>query len=150
MEISVALISILAITGLMWLFNKVSPRKICPICAGVSGTWLWILAGIWLELFQSKDWEIIAALTMGGSVVGIAYQLEKYLFPRFSPLFWKVCFISVGFLAVYGIISSKWGLVVSALFLLAGIMFIFLRKPIHNKKEDKKIKELEKQMKECC
>lgn len=150
MEILTFIISIFAITGLVWLFNKVSPLKICPICAGVSGTWLWILAGIYLSLLDVGSWSPIAAIAMGGSVVGIAYQLEKRLPHNRSPFLWKTLFIPVGFLAIYSIISSWWGVAALTLLWLLGVTAVFLRAPIHVRGENKKVKELEKRMEECC
>jgi len=43
MFIVITTISIVAITGLVWGAKKILPFPVCPICAGVSGTWLWML-----------------------------------------------------------------------------------------------------------
>ena len=150
MTIFIFLISIFAITGLVWLFNKVAPLKICPICAGVSGTWLWVLLGIYAGWLEAESWRLIAALAMGGSVVGIAYQLERRLPSHRSPLLWKTLFIPAGFLAVYSLIFSWWITAALALLWLLGVTVAFLRVFVHTRTEDTKIKELEKEMQKCC
>jgi len=147
MTIFIFLISIFAITGLVWLFNKVAPLKICPICAGVSGTWLWVLLGIYAGWLEAESWRLIA---MGGSVVGIAYQLERRLPSHRSSLLWKTLFIPAGFLAVYSLIFSWWITAALALLWLLGVTVAFLRVFVHTRTEDTKIKELEKEMQKCC
>ncbi len=151
MLIATTTISILAITGLLWLFNRILPFKICPICAGVSGTWLWMLAANFLG-YQID--LAIPAMLMGGSVVGIAYQLEKKLRASGAgwqtPLLWKTLFIPAGFIAAYGILAQQWIAFLAALVFLLPASFLFLfsgKKPGSHKEA---VKELEKKMKDCC
>lgn len=166
MLIAITAISILAITGLIWLFNRIMPFKICPICAGVSGTWLWILAGIYFGLLDSGSWSLIAAIAMGGSVVGIAYQIEKRLAYSASwriragkLLLWKTLFIPAGFVAVYSIISlvaspSGPSLLIAFIIVMTLLVIMtlrFIREPRFRAfKGDKAVEKLEKKMKNCC
>ncbi len=149
--LAITTISILAITGLLWLLNRIQAFKICPICAGVSGTWLWMLAAKFLG-FQID--LIIPAMLMGGSVVGIAYQLEKKLPAASSgwqtPLLLKTLFIPAGFIAAYGILVQWWIVFLVALvfLLLASFLFLFSGNKPSSQKEA--VKELEKKMKDCC
>ena len=148
MFLAITIISIFAITGLVWLFDRVLSFNICPICAGVSGTWLWMLAakflGYEIEL-------IILAMLMGGSIVGIAYQIEKRLPSNHSSLLWKVLFIPAGFIAVYSVISSWWILFITATVILIIMVLIFTRKPSSNAAKDSEaVEELKKKMKNCC
>src|SRR3989344_5708336 len=154
MFITVATTSILAITGLVWLFNIVLPFKICPICAGVSGTWLWMLA---VKFLGYEIDMIVPAMLMGGSVVGIAYQIEKRLPPGRSPILWKTLFIPAGFVTVYGAVSSWWAVFVvsAALLIILALRFTKgLRRPKGSKtahsEQNQKVEELEKKMKDCC
>lgn len=175
MFIAIATISILAITGLVWLSKRVLAFRICPVCAGVSGTWLWMLVA---KFFGYETDLIIIAALMGGSVVGIAYQIEK----RFilssqsadsvdtSPLpsstegrdkslagkpaadkllLWKTLFISVGFTAVYGILYSRWDVFIPAV-IAAALLIAFFRKPRQNMAKNKTVEDLERKMKNCC
>ena len=120
MEIVIAITSIFVITAVIWLLNKLLPYQLCPICAGVSGTWLWMLTA------RLLGYEIdmrIPAMLMGGSVVGIAYQIEKRLPINHSPLLWKTLFIPVGFVATYGILSAWWSVsILLATFLIVLIL----------------------------
>ncbi len=160
MLITIAITSILGITAFVWLVNRILPIRICPICAGVSGTWLGLIAAYFLGYPVDL---IVPALLMGGSVVGIAYQLEKKLPVRHSlskrgggesagwrtPLFWKTLFIPAGFIAAYGILVNQWSMLVAACIFLFGLSFLFLS-PRTNVNKNKKVEELEEKMKNCC
>lgn len=43
----------------------------------------------------------VDAMLLGGSVAGIAYQVEQRLPLERSPLLWKILFIPAGFVAAY-------------------------------------------------
>src|SRR3990172_8674039 len=82
--------SILAISGVAWAAKRMLRVPVCPICLGVGGTWLWMLIG--RSLGYAVDATMLAIL-LGGSVAGIAYQLERRLPQGRSPLLWKILFI---------------------------------------------------------
>lgn len=149
--ILITTLSILAITGVAWLAGEILPFSfsfsICPICVGVAGTWLWMLAG------RLAGFEIDAsmfAILLGGSVVGIGDQLEKHLPQGRSPLLWKTLFLPAGFVAAYGLIVPHWsllGIAVVALALLMAVFFVPRRQPEKNNAVVEKLKE---DMKKCC
>src|SRR3989338_11149434 len=103
--ITAAIVSIFGITAMAWFLNRFWPWRICAICAGVSLTWLWMIGA---RLLGYAIDMIVPAVLMGGSVVGLAYQLENKLPPRRSPLLWKTLFIPVGFLAVLYLLLFQW------------------------------------------
>jgi len=145
--ILITTLSILAITGFAWLAGKFLPFPVCPICIGVAGTWLWML-GARLAGF-APDPSMLAIL-LGGSVVGIAYQLEKHLPGGRSPLLWKTLFLPMGFMAAYGLAVAHWSLLamaVAALLLLATVFFVPRR---HSEKSSAAVEKLERDMKKCC
>lgn len=147
MMLTIATISILVLTGLVWVASKILPFRLCPICAGVSGTWLWLLG--------AKAWGyevdlLVPGILMGGSVVGIAYQLEKRLPPSRSPLLFKTLFIPVGFAAAYNLVSFRWFASLGLVVLLAILALAFLGKPRLPKRESAAVEELEEKMKNCC
>src|SRR3989344_3947912 len=119
MLITITVISILTVSAVVWLVNKVLPFTVCPICAGVFLTWVGLIIahtiGYQVDL-------VIPALLMGGSVVGVAYQLEKKFkdLPAGRILLWKVLFIPAGFVVAYGILEQ-----LSVTFLLA-VVFLLL------------------------
>jgi len=56
--------------------------QICPICAGVSLTWLWMLFGMWFGLLSVARYEFLTAILMGASIGGIITDFKK-LFLKF-------------------------------------------------------------------
>ncbi len=146
MTITIAIISILTIAGITLTANKVLGVKICPICAGVSGTWIWMLL---VNFFIDPINLLIPAMLMGGTVAGLAYQGEKRLLSDRSPLLWKILFIPAGFLSVYSLLSGWWvTLLISAAFMTM-VYWIFTASRTHGS-GDKKVEELEKKMEKCC
>lgn len=153
---TIAFISIFVITGVAWLVRKVTPFKICPICAGIAGTWSWMLAGILIGLIPAS-FILPVAILMGGSVVGIAYQLEKRLPPGRSFLAWKSLFIPTGFAAAYGLITASWPIAAGALAAMGALAAAFLRKnggtaqpSVQPDGKAGKGADLEEKMKQCC
>ena len=140
-------ISILAITGLAWLVAKALPFPVCPVCVGVAGTWLWMLAA---RLAGFAFDASMLAILLGGSVVGIAYQLEKHLPRGRSPLLWKTLFLPIGFVAAYGLALPHWSVLaitIVALLFLTAVFFMPHRDP---EKKSAAVEKLEKYMKKCC
>lgn len=151
MIIATVIISIFVISGTAALINKILPFRICPICAGVAGTWLWIFGGMFVGVLPASNFQLPTAILMGGSVVGIAYQIERRLFAGRSEILFKLFFIPVGFIAVYGLLLSRYALAGSAIAILAMIALLFLKTRIGKEPDkDKRIKEIEKQMENCC
>ena len=147
----VAVISIFVLTGIVWFLNRFFPWRICAICAGVSGTWLWIIGA---RIMGYNIDLLVPAVLMGGSVVGLAYQLETKLPPNRSPLLWKSLFIPIGFLAVLYLLSWQWFGLVLALLAMAvtAVSFFYLgnsRRPVEER-GNRGVSELERKMDKCC
>ena len=145
--IIVATVSILGLSLLVWLANRFLPFKICPICAGVSGTWIWLMAGYFMG-YQIDP--IIPAMLMGGSVVGLAYQLEKKLSPDKSQLLWKTLCIPAGFILAYSILFKEWLVFSVILVFLLVIIYLFFSKDGNKQPDRKKIEDLKNKMDKCC
>lgn len=107
MLISLTLISIFSISALVHLVQKKLPFSVCPVCAGVAGTWLWLVA---LNFFGYIHDLVVPAILMGGSVVGIAYQIEKKIAGENFSLFYKTLFMGGGFLAAWSLLNEQWGI----------------------------------------
>lgn len=145
--IIITTISIFAILGSIMLLNKVFRFRICPICAGVSGTWLWMLGALFLGY---KIDPMFPALLMGGSVVGVAYQLEKRLPSERLSLPWKALFVPTGFIAVYGLVALEWRAFLPAiifLIIIGLIFFVFIKR---NDQTGAAVEDLKKKLKNCC
>ncbi len=163
MAIIVALVSIFALTGFAYLARRFTPLKVCPICAGVSLTWAWMLTATLTGQLPITNYQLPIAILMGGSVAGIAYQLEKKLPAEKSPLLWKTLFIPVGFTAVWGVLTQTWRLAVLGILAAALLAFLFTRHrqsyeirsrknsyEIGSRKDSSRVEELEKKMEDCC
>ena len=146
----IAIISILIITLLIWSLKKVLPFNVCPICAGVFLTWLWMLVGMFLGLLSTENYQLITAVLMGGTVVGLMSKLEQFIKPKFV-LIWKALFVALGFVAVYSLISVDWIIFLVGVILAVAFTFAFkIPKVRQENQESEKRKELEEKMKNCC
>jgi hypothetical protein len=147
MLIVITLTSILSLTILVWLAKRILPFQVCPICAGVSGTWVWLMAahfwGYQIDL-------TIPALLMGGTVVGAMSKLEKFVAPKFV-LVWKTIFVMSGFLAADSLITGHWLIFTVGIIVAVIITLAFKWRGITgNKLGSERIAELKKKMKSCC
>lgn len=157
MEIIIAIISILLITLAVKLINKALPFKVCPICAGVSLTWFLIIVGTLTGQLTTNNYQLITAILMGGTVVGIAYQGEKRFKWAEENIFrFKVPVVVIGFALVYLALENlSWSSVgIEAALLLILFYFFFISGNKNNngpaKEVSPKVKELEEKMKNCC
>ncbi len=145
--ILITTISILAITGFAWLAGKILPFRVCPICVGVAGTWIWMLAA---RLAGFAFDASMLAILLGGSVVGLAYQLETHLPQGRSPLLWKTLFLPIGFMLAYGLAVPHWSLLATAVAALLLLTAVFFAPRRHSEKNSAAIEKLERDMKKCC
>lgn len=161
MEILITLVSILTLTGAVWLFNRVFKTLICPICAGVSLTWLWLLVAMWLGVIPYSQFVIPAALLMGGSVVGIAYQSAPHRPPSLTKFTWLTWLVLAGFGLAYGLLTLSWMIIgASGLLGLGLLLYGLLSRPQAKEgrtflspakqSQAKTAQELEKELEECC
>lgn len=147
MNIFIVISSIFLISGFIWSVNRWLNWKICPLCAGVAGTWIWLLIGRAFGYFAEPA---ILGILMGGSVVGILYQAERR-FSQFQSLLVKIVFVSLGFLAAYHLIFAQWLSLVSVLFILGIIVFIlFATFSAKDSEQNQVVEELKRKMKNCC
>lgn len=143
---SIVFISIIVIYTLAIIYNLLFVRpKICPICAGVSGTWLWMLITYFIrpDLIQ----PLWLGILMGGSIIGIMYQIDKRLAGAMAWIIVKPLWVATGFGVVVALLLYEWSWLSLGLVILAvlGIMIVMtLLSPQNNSS-----KILEK-LKNCC
>ena len=149
MLITITVISILAVSTLAYFAKRILPLKVCPICAGVFITWVWLLGAYFLG-YQIN--LMIPALLMGGSVVGIAYQLEKKArnLSVERLLLWKVLFIPAGFVTAYSLLAQLWTVLLFAVVFLFLVSFLFLFRSRKLDSREEAVGDIEKKMKDCC
>ena len=143
----IAILSILIITLAVWLVNKKLPIQVCPVCAGVFLTWLWMFIGMFLGKLSIANYQLPISVLMGGTVVGLMSKLEQFINPKFV-LIWKVVFVVSGFTAVYSLITNQWG--IFAIGVIVDIVATFIFKTYGAEKENLNLKELKEKIKNCC
>ena len=129
--------------GARWLLRV----PVCPICAGVAGTWLWMIVG--RSLGYAIDPGMLAIL-LGASVAGVAYQVEKRLPPGRSPILWKMLFIPIGLIAAYALAASLWALLAPVAIALALLTAFFLIPGGTAHAESEAVGALKERMRQCC
>ena len=145
-----AITSILILTSAISLVKNKLKFEICPICAGVTLTWLWMLTGIILGKLSTIDYQLPTALLMGGTVIGLMSKLEPLIKQKFV-LIWKTIFVVSGFIAAYNLIFNNW--VIFSISVALAVTSILLLKTHTTSKENQKsqqTKEFEEKMKNCC
>lgn len=145
--ILVALGSILAITGLVWLARALLAVRWCPICLGVGGTWLWMVLA--REFGYPVDATVLALL-LGGSVAGLASLLEKRVPAARSALLWKTLFIPTGLVAAYGLLAQQWVVFGAVSLALAALTAFFLSTPAASSGTGRNVDDLARRMRDCC
>ncbi|KKW40332.1 MAG: hypothetical protein UY89_C0002G0007 [Parcubacteria group bacterium GW2011_GWA1_54_9] len=147
--IIITIISILGIAGVTWLINRILPFTVCPICAGGFLTWVWLLAAY----YAGYDIPLlIPAILMGGSVVGVTYQIEK-TFSRASEgmrMLWKVLFIPAGFIAAYAVLEQLWTVLLAAIVFLLAMSLAPLFLGSTPGLREGMAGDIEKKMRDCC
>ncbi len=143
--------SIALLAGLVRWLNKFLPFRLCPVCLGVSGTWIWLSAAVLIGGLNWEVYQLLIAVLLGGTVVGIAYQGEyRSRFASAHPLLWKLLVLVIGFPLAYAAVRRlSWPLLVLEILILAGIGYMyFIRKP--EQKSPHHETTLEKKLKQCC
>ena len=145
-----AIISILIITSIVWLVKNKLKFEICPICIGVTLTWLWILIAMNLGKLSIIDYQLPTAFLMGGTVVGLMSKLEQFIKIKFI-LFWKTLFVALGFMAAYNLLFGSWMIFVIGIVLAVTITLVLKTHiTLEENQKTKQAKELEEKMKKCC
>lgn len=148
----IVITSIALITSAVYGLNKVFKTKICPICAGVSLTWLWGLFMYYkgIEIGDGNLFDpIMLAILMGGSVVGGMYMFKNRLPEGKNDLLFMTLFFLGGLVAVYSVIYQDWLLTgVGVVFEL--VLLYYFMKPFKHKDTNPRVAALEKQMEKCC
>ncbi len=130
------------ITLFSWYLRRRFGWKICPICVGVSGTWLLLSIGIVLGNF-SQDFKLPVAMLMGGTIVGIAMQGGRvWPWAQKSIFYWELPVILVGMPIAYFLFVRMSLLTTLGEIMVLGLLaYLFARKMTV---------EPDERMKSCC
>ncbi|MBI2406223.1 MAG: hypothetical protein HYZ07_01405 [Candidatus Harrisonbacteria bacterium] len=142
----IALISIAVFAGFGWGIRKLFKLPICPICAGVAGTWGWMLVAHYAG--YAIDMTVVTLLA-GGTPVGIAYTLEKRLPTGRSAMLWKLFIIPTGFAAIYGVLTANVLWLAGGVAAWLTVAAVFFRRT-SNVSGNTEVNRFEKGLKDCC
>lgn len=118
--------SILVITWIFYFLRKFAPIKICAVCAGVAGTWI---LGLVARYFGYQVDESLLGMLMGGSVVGIMYQIDKRNGGGLR-VFIKFLLLAAGFFAVYNLINYSFAGFISGVLAWIFVYAFLIPKPV--------------------
>lgn len=148
MTLILALTSIVVIAILAWGVRRISGIAICPICGGVAGTWLLILV---LRALAIETDPAIVAMLIGGSAVGMAYQVAKRIPEDRAPGLWLAIAVPLGFAAAYGVAYAEWPLAAAGVVGYGITAWVF--RSVNTQGQSKKspaVERLKKEMEQCC
>jgi len=142
-----ALASMLALTALGWLARRATRVPLCPVCIGVSGTWLGLVVA---RAMGTQVDPAVLGILIGASVLGITqWQAERLPGGR-SALLWKVLGLATGFAAAYAIVAEQWLLAAVGLAAFALAAALFRRSPQAHRRASEAVSRLEERLKQCC
>ena len=143
MLVTIGLISV--VTLAVSVVNKLLSFRVCPVCAGVSLTWLLMTAGILTGQLLITDYQLPLAILIGGTVVGVSNKNKNKL---------KAPIVLSGFLLVYYALNYlNWTIFwveVAVLVLIMYAYFIVPDKKLKIGDNPVKVKEIEEKLKNCC
>ena len=149
--VTVALVALSA--SIFLLVKKAWLSSICPICLGVSLTWLTLTALMLVGFLPTTFYLLPTAILMGGTVVGVVYQGEKKfkVMRSFTP---KMVVLITGFVSTYLLLTNmNWLTLIAAALILIPLGYLFfLRSPqaTAGVENPETIRDLENKMKDCC
>lgn len=152
--------AVLTTVGLIILFallalavKRMVLPSLCPICLGVSLTWLTLTALMLSGLLLTTFYLLPTAVLIGGTVVGVVYQGEKKFkaMKGFTP---KLVVLLGGFILAYLFLENlSWSTLAAATTILIPLAYLFFLRPPRigtTGASSKAVEELEDKMEDCC
>lgn len=138
----------MALSLVVYLIKRFLPFRVCPVCAGVSLTWLGILFMLDFGLI-SKDFLLPAGILMGGSAVGITYKLDTRIKNRKLSFWFQLFSVCILFGTVFSVISKEWkALIVYLMFYFILLLLIFY--VFDSSRSGQAQGKVKKYLEECC
>jgi hypothetical protein len=143
----VAIASMLVLTALAWLTSKAVRAALCPVCIGVSGTWVGLLVA---RLAGAAVDPVVLGILLGSTVLGLTQWQAERLPPGRGALLWKTTALAAGFGAAYGIVAERWLFASAAALALALAAALFRTSPEVRGPASEAASRLEERLKRCC
>jgi len=136
------LISIFSLFFIFLILKSVLKKnKFCPICLGVSISWIFLLLLYFLGLFDDK---LLIAILMGSSITGIFYLVEK--FGNFWEFFKLPIFITLIFSAYF--VLTDFNFYFNSIIFILGVWLFF--SVVYLYRKNKNVKKFVDKVVECC
>lgn len=142
-EILIVFLSIFSLFILLLVVRTIFKLQFCVLCGSVFITWASLLILYWLGWFEN---QLLIAIPMGGSVVGIYYLTERKT--REILHIFRLPFFMTLLLLAYLLIGTEpasmfyGGLLVASLWILCGLIYIYRQNP--------KLKGIVETILKCC
>lgn len=142
-EVSIIFLSIFSIFVLLLIVRSIFKLQFCVLCGSVFLTWAFLLTLYWFGFFEN---QLLIAIPMGGSVVGIYYLAErktKEILHIFRlPFFLTLLFSAYMLIGIELTMVRDAGIFIAALWLLCGLIYVYRNSP--------KFKGLAATLLKCC
>ncbi len=134
--------------------------KPCLLCIAVGSLWLLLSLGLTLDYLAGIEYQLLVALLMGTSIMGIAGQGERRLpWAMLHQQLWKLLVLIIGVPLAYLAITTLSLTVIAAEFVVLLLIghVLFSHPPIvsdslasNPKAGDPRYQELMKKLEHCC
>ena len=120
----IALLSITALFVLLLFVKSASNVEFCVVCGAVSGSWLALLMLYYAGYYSN---QLIIALLIGQSIVGIMYRIKETLADRFAvfTLPYVLTATVVGYLLLATAAHTDAIVVLIAVWVAAGLLYVY-------------------------
>lgn len=124
-DLALVLLSITGWFGLLLVVKQIFPRlKVCAICLAVSITWFGLLILLWLDVFSN---QLLIALLMGQSSLGLYYLLEKRAPKRF--LVFRLPVLASLIVIIYALLAQTLPIdaivIVTSIWLMISLLYVY-------------------------
>jgi hypothetical protein len=147
-QLALTIVSLFALSVAASLAARVLRLSVCPVCAGVAGTWLSLLTAREIGNFAVDP--LILAILLGASAVGVAQSVTSRLAEGRSPQFWKALMLAGGFALAYALSAGHWLLAGVSAAQLSLTAALALRRQSAPARDGQAVALLEERMKQCC
>lgn len=145
--LALALASIGILSLLAWIATRGTRFAVCPACAGVFGTWLWMVLGRFAG--HAVD-RVLLAVLLGATAVGVTQWFADRLKHAHHAARWKVLALPAASVVAYGVAVERWMLAAGAAAVYATLAWAFLLASGAGRRSTAAVAELEERLKRCC
>ncbi len=141
-ELLLVLMMIAGFFAVFLMLQQATRRKFCALCAAVMLSWLILLLLYWRDVFAG---QLLIALLMGGSIVGIYYVLEKKVTERLT--LFRLPFLLTLIITGFSLLKGLSGIITGISFVIM-VWIVFIS--IYIFRQNPRLQKITKKIMECC